>query len=99
MSETLTAVELAEKAARIKRAVPEAEVEIIGTWVWVTFTARPVEAVRELLKLERFRYNSKRQLWQFAGCRSVGSPKNSIELGWKYGRVEVEVEQAVAPSL
>lgn len=78
---------------KAKKAVElGASVEIVGSWVWATFPARPEKAAREAMIEESFRWNNKRGLWQFAGIRSHGSPADSATIKNKYGAREVRKE-------
>ena len=41
--------------------------EIVGAWVWVTFSETPSLGDRTLLKQLGFHYNDKRKCWQHCG--------------------------------
>ena len=85
------ALELAEKARKVA-GVPGAHVEIIGSWIWLDFPAKPAVEVRDMLKAEGFNWNHKRACWQFAGRPSGGSPAARWYLAAKYGAQEVKDE-------
>ena len=93
----MTAIELAEKAQRVAVQAPGARVRIIGLWIWVDFASKPAMEVRDMLKSEGFRWNRKRECWQFAGIRTTQSPHGRDYIENKYGVHEVEAKaQAVA---
>src|SRR3989304_691051 len=62
-----------------------AGVEIVGSWVWATFEAKPPPETRQALKAEHFRWNPTRHVWQFAGTRSRRSPADTQELISQHG--------------
>ncbi len=86
----MEAAQIAKKAARIKTAAPSAHVAIIGCWIWTTFRSKPDPDVRKVLKAEGFRWNQKRQCWQFAGKRTGGSRNGRPWIEAKYGRIDVD---------
>ncbi len=86
----LSAIELAEKAARIASAAPMATVSIVGKWLWIDFPEKPSVEVRDVLKAEKCRWNRKRGCWQFAGTPTRRSRQARPWIEAKYGAEEVE---------
>ena len=83
--------EIIEKAERVKRSLNgDSSVKLIGRWIWTTFGDKPDADTRMMLKAERFRWNRKRGVWQFAGTRSTGSPNGRSYLELKYGAYDPE---------
>lgn len=66
-----------------------ARVEIVGSWVWASFPARPPRETRDALKLAGFHWNKKRECWQFAGTPARYSREDSETLKAKYGAVRL----------
>jgi hypothetical protein len=57
--------------------------EVVGKWVWVTFTEQPAAEVRQMLAQLGFHWNRERQSWQHpCGQFSLGSAQDPHE---KYG--------------
>ena len=81
-----------EQKARKAQAVG-ASVKIVGAWVWAEFESKPSEETRAMLKAERYHWNRKRGVWQFAGVPCRHSPASTPEVLAKYGAVDVETEQ------
>lgn len=64
---------------RIREQFPEVIpfTEIVGFWVWITFSEKPAPHVLVGLKLLGFSYNSKRRCWQHAcGMFRPSAPYN-----------------------
>ena len=81
--------ELVEKAQETKHAT-WGKVEIVGSWIWVEFDRKPNLKTREYLKRNDFRWNDKRQVWQFAGTPCRYSNKPNAVIRWKYGVVVLD---------
>lgn len=62
--------------------------EIVGRWVWVRFSSKPVDAVRDELKAAGFRYVAHRQAWAHS-CGAGRSRKAPYDPREKYGAVPV----------
>jgi hypothetical protein len=64
--------------------LPLVEIELIGTWIWITGQTREV---KEQLKAAKCRYNSKRECWCWspAKWRGRGSKGSLEDLACKYG--------------
>lgn len=60
---------------------------VVGRWVWVHFTARPADAIRDALKIAGFRWVKNRDAWAhncgYYSRRGHGDPRE------KYGAVPV----------
>ena len=73
------------------------EVEMIGTWVWVSGDTKPV---KDALKAHGLRWHSKRLMWYWhrPTYRHTYSDVDTDTLRWMYGskRFEAEAENAVA---
>jgi len=48
------------------RECPEAlaYAKVVGSWLWITFPAKPCEETRAFLKTRGYRWNAKRGAWQ-----------------------------------
>ena len=61
--------------------------EVVGVWVWLSFDAKPDEAIRTMLKSAGFRWVHKRGMWAHScgtPCRhGIGDPR------YKYGSIPV----------
>jgi len=77
----------------------DTQVEVIGTWVWVTFAQKPPRALIDQLKGEKeawtgFRWIQKREAWAHAcGNPTFGTsqthPRNT------YGSILVKTEEGI----
>src|SRR3990172_9372354 len=64
---------------------PTFHVEVIGSWVWLSFDAIPNEGIRAYLKENKYHWNRKRKTWQLCcGLRTAKGGSKS-ELIFKYG--------------
>jgi hypothetical protein len=83
-----------EELARDTKYVTKADVSIVGSWVWVKFNSKPDEEIRAWLKARHYRWNPKREVWQFAGSIEGRhrSPMSNEYLRLKYGSADVEEE-------
>ena len=71
-----------------------AHIEIVGTWLWISFNVRPNSEARTYLKAKGCRWNKTRNLWQFSnGHRTRRSPLQNGALRAQYGSIEVETEK------
>ena len=72
----------------------EANVDLVGRWVWAEFPAIPPARVRKFLRALGFRWNHNRMVWQHScgmhSTRSNGNPR------WTYGSVPIDELQEVS---
>ena len=67
----------------------DVEIDVIGTWVWVSGNTKPIKD--KLKSIDRMRFNSRRKCWQWSppGSHSVASNLSKQELQWIYGGKKV----------
>ena len=54
--------------------------EVVGKWVWVSFSEQPAAEIRQQLAQLGFHWNRERQAWQHpCGQFSMGSPSDPHE--------------------
>jgi len=89
------------RAALVVKGI--ATVELVGTWVWVTFHNKPDKPTRETFKaifddVGKFHWNRKRGTWQWkpAGSRSRASSLDNDTLKAVHGSERVAVAQPAA---
>lgn len=72
-----------EKAAAIKIALPLAQIEICGLWIWISNTEK---ANAEILKSFNCLWAPKKKIWYYAGKKCFSNGKATIpEIRAKYG--------------
>ncbi len=67
---------------RLQTSLPEAYrlAEVVGKWVWVSFSEQPAAEIRQQLAQLGFHWNRERQAWQHpCGQFSMGSPADPHE--------------------
>src|SRR5262245_4730744 len=74
-----------ELLSKLKTEMPEIwkPAEVVGNWVWLSFTVPPLQEIREKLKELGFHWNHNRRCWQHPcgasrvclNCGSRASPK------------------------
>lgn len=78
--------EMLAKAIKIRNLDRSLDVSIAGAWVWVVGETKPI---KEQLKAESFRWAPQKKAWYFAGCRSSGRGKWSLdEVFTAYGKYQ-----------
>ena len=70
-----------------------ASVEVVGSWLWAEFPARPPRETLNSIKALDYHWNKKRKLWQFAGRPCGHSRLDSNALRLKYGSVAVVTDE------
>ena len=58
--------------------------EIVGQWIWITFTEQPVEQVRAELSQLGFHWNNSRKCWQHP-CGQFATEGSGADPRQKYG--------------
>jgi len=79
----------------------KANVELIGSWLWVSFKTKPDTEVLTQLKIFKGYWNRKRKVWQFAfnnAYYKTGSKTNKVALAGLYGYAELKEEQVLLPT-
>lgn len=63
----------------------DVEIDIIGSWIWITGNTKPVKD--KLKTIDRVRFNSRRRCWQWSppGSMSIGSNLSKEQLQHIYG--------------
>lgn len=76
----------AEVLAHLRRWYPQAYelAEVVGAWVWVTFTEQPAENVRAGLSQIGFHWNNARKCWQHP-CGQFSTTGSAADPRQKYG--------------
>jgi len=76
----------AEVLAHLRRWYPQAYelAEVVGKWVWVTFTEQPAENVRAGLSQIGFHWNNSRKCWQHP-CGQFATEGSGADPRQKYG--------------
>jgi hypothetical protein len=76
----------AEVLAHLRRWYPEAYAlaEVVGAWVWVTFTEQPSENLRAGLSQIGFHWNNTRKCWQHP-CGQFATEGSGADPRQKYG--------------
>jgi len=67
---------------RLQTSLPDAYrlAEVVGKWVWVSFSEQPAAEIRQQLAQLGFHWNRERQAWQHpCGQFSMGSPADPHE--------------------
>jgi hypothetical protein len=65
---------------------PSKEVEVIGSWVWVSFSGKPCDQTRAMLKEAGYRWARKKARWYYPTVPSNGRGKKSLPaIRQKYG--------------
>ena len=83
-------------ARKAAREYPDATVEIIGAWVWLTFGEKPSSETRASLKASGFRWSSRRGQWaNSCGVAKKARMKNGHPRD-VYGSVAVYAEEESA---
>jgi hypothetical protein len=85
----------AEVLEHLRRWYPEAFAlaEVVGAWVWVTFTEQPAENVRAGLSQIGFHWNNHRKCWQHP-CGRFATEGSGADPRQKYGSRFVADEAA-----
>lgn len=78
------------------KALPDAEVELCGTWVWVEFPEKPDEATRDAMKAIGLRWSRTKSKWYWRPPEARGTfskGKASMEyIRSRYGSQRVQEE-------
>lgn len=88
--------EILQAALTFIKTVDGANIEICGSWLWVTFEGKPNAATRETLKAQGFRWAPKKARWYFreepeeGSKRRYGKSVDMNKIRMKYGSVTVE---------
>lgn len=78
--------EQAREIALDAAALYDAEIIVIGCWVYAKFKEVPSEAVRENLKRNKWNWNSKREMWVYPHLYQMkGRGKPLAVLAAQYG--------------
>ena len=67
---------------RLQTSLPDVyrAAEVVGKWVWVSFSEQPAAEIRQQLAQLGFHWNRERQAWQHpCGQFSMGSPSDPHE--------------------
>jgi hypothetical protein len=69
-------------------------VEIVGRWYWASFTEKPSQELREMMKSVGYRWNPKRRVWQNSnGAKCRHSNADTAWLKMKYGAVRMNFDE------
>lgn len=82
-------------AREAAQAFPDAQVEMIGAWVWITFPGKPEADVRAEAKRQGFRWVKRRGQWAH-NCGVRTKSANGYHPREKYGTVLVQKDDEVA---
>ena len=76
----------ADVLAHLRRWYPQVYelAEIVGKWVWVTFSEQPAETVRAGLSQVGFHWNNSRKCWQHP-CGQFATEGSGADPRQKYG--------------
>jgi hypothetical protein len=82
INRTLAAVE------KLRQEQPSilALAEIVGCWIWIDFPSKPSTEIRDWLKANGYRWNSRRSVWQNpCGYNRPRSSAGTMQLRIQYG--------------
>jgi len=77
---------------RLQTSLPDVYrlAEVVGKWVWVSFSEQPAAEIRQQLAQLGFHWNRERQAWQHpCGQFSMGSPADPHEKYQSYHPADV----------
>jgi len=92
--QTMSTQDLRSKATAAAAVVPNAEIKIVGLWVWVKIAQKPAGTVIEQIKALGYRWSVSKRAWYIAGGHGLGRKYMS----WKQINSEFETEEINQPA-
>lgn len=89
---TTEQIEKVQNAMKIAKLLPEKPtIDLVGSWVWLSFSGKPSEGTRQIMKDNRFYWQKVKKMWYFSGHKKfkVKRTEDWINIVAKYGQKRV----------